>query len=84
MSGTVLRDNGKYPFTVSRTGNTYTVNLSVPYSFPYGVIASAESNFPYGNILYGSRTSTSFRLAASEGPVITLSFLMLTYDSGLG
>ena len=48
------------------------------------MISTAESGFPYGNIRYGNRTSTSFTLAAAEGPVITISFQMLTYDSGLG
>jgi hypothetical protein len=83
-NGTVLRDNGKYPFTVSRAGPTYTVNLPVPYEFQYGVIATLDSPAVYAIVRYGNRTSTSFTLAVTDGLPTTISFLMLTYDSGLG
>ena len=83
-NGAVIRSNGKYPWTASRSGSVVTVTFTVPYNFPYGVIANAESTSAYCVITYGPKTPTSFTLKCAEGFPTTLSFLTLTYDSGLG
>ena len=88
-NGAVVRDNGKYAWTASRQSNSFYVVFSTPCATPYGVIATAEhtSSTPitsYTVVTYGDRTANGFTLRAVDVVPASITFMVLSYDFGLG